>query len=158
MCVCLEGTVMEFDVEEVTAYLHQHIPVTRAMQFSVLPVTDGLLKLSAKLAPNLNHQETAFGGSIASLGILAGWTLIHLKLRVDQPNYKIVIQKSEIEFLKPIEADFIAECPLPGDGVWTPFHASLQRKRRGRITLESTVKVNGQIAAVIKGIFVAKLL
>lgn len=149
---------MEFDVEEVTAYLHQHIPVTRAMQFSVLPVTDDSLKLSAKLAPNLNHQETAFGGSIASLGILAGWTLIHLKLRVDQQNYKIVIYKSEIEFLRPIEADFTAECPLPDKGLWTPFYESLQRKRRGRIALESTVKVNGQTAAVIKGIFVAKLL
>ncbi|MCA9006393.1 MAG: YiiD C-terminal domain-containing protein [Planctomycetaceae bacterium] len=149
---------MEFDVEEVTAYLHQHIPVTRAMQISVLPVSDGSLKLSAKLTPNLNHQETAFGGSIASLGILAGWTLIHLKLRVDQQNYKIVIQKSEIEFLRPIEADFTAECPLPDESVWSLFHNSLQRKRRGRIALESTVKVNGQTAAVINGTFVAKLL
>jgi len=88
--------MMEFDVEEVTAYLHQHIPVTRAMQFSVLPLSEGALKLSAKLTPNLNHQETAFGGSIASLGILAGWTLIHLRLRADLQKYKIVIQKSEI--------------------------------------------------------------
>ncbi len=148
---------MEFDVEDVTAYLHQHIPVSRAMQFSVLPVTGGSLKLSAKLTPNLNHQETAFGGSIASLGILAGWTLIHLRLRSDQQKYKIVIQKSEIEFLRPVEADFTAECPFPDDGLWTPFYSSLQRKRRGRITLESTVKVNGQVAAVIKGTFVAKL-
>ncbi|HAH44418.1 YiiD C-terminal domain-containing protein [Gimesia sp.] len=150
--------MMEFDVEEVTAYLHQHIPVTRAMQFSVLPVSEGALKLSAKLTPNLNHQETAFGGSIASLGILAGWTLIHLRLRADLQKYKIVIQKSEIEFLRPIESDFTAECPVPDDRVWSLFHDSLQRKQRGRIALESTVKVNGQIAAVIKGIFVAKVL
>ena len=140
--------MMEFDVEEVTAYLHQHIPVTRAMQFSVLPVSEGALKLSAKLTPNLNHQETAFGG----------WTLIHLRLRADLQKYKIVIQKSEIEFLRPIESDFTAECPVPDDRVWSLFHDSLQRKQRGRIALESTVKVNGQIAAVIKGIFVAKVL
>lgn len=147
---------MEFDAEEVTAYLHQHIPVTRAMQIRALPEAKETLKLSARLSPNLNHQETAFGGSIASLGILAGWTLIHLRLRQDPVRYKIVIQKSEMEFLRPIENDFEAECPLPDESVWNQFHSGLQRKGRARIELESSVTVNGQVAAVIQGTFVAK--
>ncbi|WP_299469767.1 YiiD C-terminal domain-containing protein [uncultured Gimesia sp.] len=149
---------MEFDAEEVTAYLHQHIPVTRAMQIKVLPEAHESLRLSARLAPNLNHQETAFGGSIASLGILAGWTLIHLRLRDDKLRYKIVIQKSELEFLRPIEDDFEAECPIPNESVWEQFYAGLQRKGRARIELKASVTVNQQLAAVIKGTFVAKQL
>tara|TARA_R110002095_G_scaffold92898_2_gene81145 strand:- start:1045 stop:1503 length:459 start_codon:yes stop_codon:yes gene_type:complete len=149
---------MDFDAGEVTAYLHQHIPVTRAMQINVLPEAKKSLRLSARLSPNLNHQETAFGGSIASLGILAGWTLIHLRLRDDRLRYKIVIQKSEIEFLHPIEDDFEAECPIPDECIWEQFHAGLQRKGRARIALEASVTVNRQIAAVIRGTFVAKLL
>lgn len=147
---------MEFDAEEVTAYLHQHIPVTRAMQIEVLPETQSVLKLSARLAPNLNHQETAFGGSIASLGILAGWTLIHLRLRGDGHRYKIVIQKSEMEFLRPIESDFLAECPYPDEPSWEQFYSGLQRKGRARIELESRVTRDDEVAAVIKGTFVAK--
>ena len=149
---------MEFDAEEVTAYLHQHIPVTQAMSIKALSESKEVLQLSAKLAPNLNHQETAFGGSIASIGILAGWTLIHLRLRGDAHRYKIVIQKSEMEFLHPIEDDFEAECPYPDESVWQPFHAGLDRKGRARIELQSSVIVNKQVAAIIRATFVAKKL
>ena len=98
--------MLDYDAEEVTAYLHEHIPITRAMQLEVMPPEPDRLRLTARLKPNLNHQETAFGGSIASLGILAGWTLIHLRLHSSERRYKIVIHKSEIEFQRPIEADF----------------------------------------------------
>ena len=149
---------MEFDADEVTAYLHQHIPVTQAMSIKALSESKEVLRLSAKLAPNLNHQETAFGGSIASIGILAGWTLIHLRLRNDAHRYKIVIQKSEIEFLRPIEDDFEASCPYPDENTWMPFHAGLERKGRARIHLQSAVTVDQKVAAIIRGTYVAKKL
>ncbi|MCH9652766.1 MAG: thioesterase domain-containing protein [Planctomycetes bacterium] len=149
---------MEFDAEEVTAYLHQHIPVTQAMSIRASSESSDVLRLRARLAPNLNHQETAFGGSIASIGILAGWTLIHLRLQHDEHRYKIVIQKSEMEFLLPIEDDFEAECPYPEESVWVPFHAGLDRKGRARIDLQSSVTVNNRVAAIIRGTFVAKKL
>lgn len=150
--------MLDYDAGEVTDYLHQHIPITRAMQLQVLPPEPQKLRLTARLAPNLNHQETAFGGSIASIGILAGWTLIHLRLRDDQRRYKIVIQKSEIEFLRPIEADFAGECRLPNDSEWEPFLNCLERKGRARIELQPQVTVHGEIAATIKGLFVARVL
>lgn len=147
-----------YDAAEATAYLHQHIPVTRAMQIEVLPPATAALTLEAKLAPNLNHQETAFGGSIASLGILAGWTLIHLQLHGDGHRYQIVIQRSEMEFLKPIEADFQAECSYPDESVWEQLYAGLDRKGRARLELESSVILNGETAARIQGTFVIKRL
>ncbi|QDU50919.1 YiiD C-terminal domain-containing protein [Gimesia panareensis] len=150
--------MLEYDAEEVTAYLHQHIPITRAMQLQVLPPEAEKLSLTARLAPNLNHQETAFGGSIASIGILAGWTLIHLRLRSDQRRHQIVIQKSEIDFLRPIEADFSGECLLPTESDWEPFLTCLERKGRARIELQPQVTVNGKTAATIKGLFVARVL
>lgn len=149
---------MDFDAEEVTAYLHQHIPVTKAMSIKASTESKSALRLCATLAPNLNHQETAFGGSIASIGILAGWTLIHLRLRNDERSYKIVIQKSEIEFLHPIEDNFEAECPYPDENYWKPFLAGLERKGRARIELQSSVTVNKRVAAIIRGTFVAKAL
>lgn len=148
--------MLDYDAEEVTAYLHEHIPITRAMQLEVMPPEPDRLRLLARLKPNLNHQETAFGGSIASLGILAGWTLIHLRLHGSERRYKIVIQKSEIEFQRPIEADFEGTCLFPEEPVWETFLASLQRKGRARIELNPQVMVNGKVAATIKGNFVIR--
>ena len=148
--------MLDYDAEEVTAYLHEHIPITRAMQLEVMPPEPDRLRLLARLKPNLNHQETAFGGSIASLGILAGWTLIHLRLHSSERRYKIVIHKSEIEFQCPIEADFEGACLFPEEPVWETFLASLQRKGRARIELNPQVMVNGKVAATIKGNFVIR--
>jgi thioesterase domain-containing protein len=148
--------MLDYDAEEVTAYLHEHIPITRAMQLEVMPPEPDRLRLTARLKPNLNHQETAFGGSIASLGILAGWTLIHLRLHSSERRYKIVIHKSEIEFQRPIEADFEGTCLFPEEPVWETFLASLQRKGRARIELNPQVMVNGKVAATIKGNFVIR--
>ena len=61
-------------------YLHEHIPLSKAMQVSVVSVdTDGVT-LRAPLAPNINHQDTVFGGSASAVAILAGWSLLHTRL------------------------------------------------------------------------------
>ena len=45
--------------------------------FSVAPDT---VVIEAPLAPNINHRKTVFGGSASALGILAAWSLVHLRL------------------------------------------------------------------------------
>jgi len=51
---------------ELESYLHAHIPLTRAMQVSVVSVEPDSVLLSAPLAPNTNHRDTVFGGSAAA--------------------------------------------------------------------------------------------
>ena len=58
------------------------------------------------LQPNLNHRKTAFGGSIATMGIIASWTLVWLKLKDCGLDHRIVIQNSSTSYLTPIEQDF----------------------------------------------------
>jgi len=42
---------------ELERYLHEHIPLSRAMQVSVVSVQPESVVLSAPLAPNINHRE-----------------------------------------------------------------------------------------------------
>ena len=62
-------------------YLHQHIPLSAAMQVRVLAATPDEVLLQAPLAPNINHRETVFGGSASALAILAAWSLVHTRMR-----------------------------------------------------------------------------
>ena len=41
---------------------------------------DSSIRLRAPLAANINHRDTVFGGSLSSIGILAGWSIIHFTL------------------------------------------------------------------------------
>ena len=52
--------------------LHEEIPLTKAMGVEVNSYDGHCLVLSAPLDPNTNHKDTAFGGSLYSLAVLAG--------------------------------------------------------------------------------------
>lgn len=138
----------------VEAYLHEHIPLSAALGARVLAADPSGVTLSAPLEPNLNHRQTGFGGSISALSILAGWTFLHVTVRPQVAGGNIVIQRSEIEFLRPVASSFEALC-LPPDGpAWQGFLDSLTRKRRGRIRLGVRVVAAGELVALFRGQYV----
>ena len=59
---------------ELEHYLYEHIPLSLAMQISVIDVRDDGVTLRAPLAPNINHTNTIFGGSASAVAILAAWS------------------------------------------------------------------------------------
>ncbi|MCY1299447.1 putative thioesterase domain protein [compost metagenome] len=119
--------------EALTRFLHANIPLTQAMAIRVLPGAPGRLRLAAPHAPNRNPHGTVFGGSLATLGIAAGWTLIFDALRREGLEVGLVIQRYECDYLAPAAAEFVAEACLPED--WPGFVARLRQGRRARLRL-----------------------
>lgn len=134
--------------------LHREIPLTRAMGVTVAGFDAAGLVLRAPLAPNLNHKHTAFGGSLATLATLAGWSLLQLLLR-EQPPATVVIQESAVSYLRPVTADFAARCALPPADTFDRFRRTLARKGMARIALEATIPAGEEIAVRFDGSFVA---
>ena len=143
------------DPRAVERYLHTHIPITRAMKVSVVDVGPGGIRLTAPLAPNINHRNTVFGGSLATIAILSGWTLIHTRLRAAGIRSRIVIQRSSVEYLRPLHGDFEAFCPEPDADRWRRFLAGLSRRGRARIVLQSEIYGGGEVAGTFEGAYVA---
>ncbi len=135
--------------------LHAEIPLTRAMDVRVLRADQKGLALGAALAPNLNHKQTAFGGSLNSLATLACWSLIQLLVRDRGQKTTVVIQESSVQFLKPVTRDFEALCSLPPAPVIERFLRTLERKGRARLALAATIHAEGDIALRFRGQFVA---
>ncbi len=135
--------------------LHAEIPLTRAMAVRVLRADQNGLALGAALAPNLNHKQTAFGGSLNSLATLASWGLIQLLVRGHGQMITVVIQESSVQFLKPVTRDFEALCSLPPASVIEKFLHTLERKGRARLALDATIHAEGDIALRFHGQFVA---
>jgi len=140
--------------ERFTEYLHRHIPLTAAMQLRVTGGGAGRIELLAPLPPNRNHRDTAFGGSLATLGIVSGWALLQQELQREGLDSRIVIQRSECDFVEPVDAEFSARCSLPADE-WERFLAMLRKRGRARITLHSSLSCAGHEAVRHSGTFVA---
>jgi thioesterase domain-containing protein len=137
-----------------TEYLHRNIPLTAAMQLRVLRSDAGSIELLGPLPPNRNHRDTAFGGSLATLGIVSGWALLQQELRRQGLDARIVIQRSECDFVEPVDADFTAQCSLPAAD-WQRFLATLDKRGRARITLHSSLRCAGREVVRHSGTFVA---
>lgn len=146
---------MPDELQRLESYLHTHIPLTRAMQVRVLSVDVSGVRLGAPIEPNINHRNTVFGGSAATLAILSGWTLIHTRLRDAAFPSRIVIQRSSVEYLSPVHTDFEAFCPAPDPERWSRFLAGLRRRGRARILLNAELTGADGVAGSFEGAYVA---
>jgi thioesterase domain-containing protein len=140
---------------ELTAYLHEHIPLTRALEVSAEAWDGRTLRLSAPLGPNVNHRGTAFGGSLSALAILGGWGVLYLALGERAARVRIVIQRSAVDFDAPAEGDFSATATLPPAEAWDRFLLTLERRGRARVVVPGEVSCGAVRVARFEGTYVA---
>ena len=136
--------------------LHRDIMLTQHMGILVKEYDTKGLVLSAPLEKNLNHKQTAFGGSLNSLVTLAGWGLVYLLLKEMEQQAHIIIQDSEISYLKPVTHDFQAICPQPEEVALRKFKKMILKKRVGRISLNCYIYEEGELAVSFRGSYVAR--
>src|SRR6185312_5824484 len=135
-------------------YLYQNIPLSAAMGVQVRSATLDHVKLAAPLAPNVNHNETVFGGSAAALATLSAWTLLHLRLENARLDVRLVIQRSRMEYEMPIPGDFEAICDFGDEQGWERFRTTLARRGRARLTLNARLMHLRDRVASFEGEFV----
>lgn len=143
------------EASELQRYLHEHIPITSAMEVSVGSAREDRIVLRAPLEANINHRDTVFGGSASALAILAGWALVHVRMRaLGHSPRRIVIQRNRMEYDHPIEGDFSAECRAPDADAWSRFLRILDRRGMARITLDARVLFGSTVAGRFQGDYV----
>jgi thioesterase domain-containing protein len=140
---------------ELARYIHAQIPLTKAMEVSVLSIEASAITLQAPLAPNINHRQSVFGGSAAALAILAGWALLHVRLRAEGIAARLVIQRNAMEYRHPILGTFSARARLEHPQRWKPFTSTLARKGKARIAVSAELEHVDQVVATFTGQFVA---
>jgi thioesterase domain-containing protein len=143
------------DPAAVERYLHEHIPISAAMAISVTRADIDGVTLTAPLEPNINHRSTVFGGSCASVAILAAWTLVHLHVKATGRPARIVIQRGATEYLASIAGEFSATCQSPEPAAWMRFDRAFERRGQARMELAVEVLSDGQRVAAFCGLFVA---
>lgn len=137
------------------AYLHEHIPLSAAMQVEVRRVQTEEVILAAPLAPNINHRETVFGGSASAVAILAAWSLLHTRLADAGIESRLVIQSNTMHYELPIGGTFTARAFLEAPADWQRFLRMLARKGRARISVASVLEYEGKQVGRLQGEFVS---
>lgn len=129
--------------------LAQHIAI------EVESADDAAVVLRAPLAPNANYKGTAFGGSLYSLAVLAGWAWVTRYLAAQGVSADAVIQESETRFLAPVRGELCARAAAPPAAHIDKFRKMLQRAGRGRIRLSVEIHHGQTLAVLFEGVFAA---
>ncbi len=138
---------MEQKIRALQSKLNEEIPLTRAMGLVVKSLTADSVCLTAPLANNINHKSTAFGGSLYSIAVLAGWSLIYSQLQDRHLQGHIVIQESDIKYLKPVTTEIEAVCRINSTAMMEKFVQTFTKKGMARIMLETSIQ-QGDIESV----------
>lgn len=141
-------------IKQLQEVLYSEIPLTRTIGIEVIEYNDTGLTLYAPLENNINHKCTAFGGSLYSVSVLTGWGLIYLLLSKNNLSGHIVIQESNIKFLKPVETGITSKCSFKSDKQVDKFIQMYKRKGIARIQLESHVMCDSGTCVTFKGSYV----
>lgn len=140
---------------ELEQFLHEHIPLSKAIGIEVQESNAERVVLSAPLIPNLNHQSTVFGGSASAVAILSAWALLYVRLRQAGLQSRLVIQKNTMVYERPIADKFVASSSMEDPSAWKKFQEVFKRKRRARISVKVTIQCNGEKVGEMSGDFVA---
>jgi thioesterase domain-containing protein len=141
--------------EALEHYLHAHIPLSKAMEVTVLEARPERVSLSAPLAPNINHRDTVFGGSASAVAILAAWSLLHIRLNEEGIASRLVIQRNTMSYALPMAGSFTAVAAMPSAADWALFLRIFKRRGRARIAVASELHFEGQVAGRLEGEFAA---
>ncbi len=142
--------------EDLTRFLRHSIPLLPSVELTALHAAPERVVLHAPLAINRNHHQTAFGGSLALVGILSGWALLHVALQAEGLDAALVVQKTEIGYLQPVTEDLVAETRRPEAG-WDEFVSRLRQRGRARIELYTRIAAGDADGVQLKGTYAAVL-
>ena len=132
------------------------IPLACAMELSIGGYDGQSLTMAAPLAPNINDKGCAFGGSLASVMTLAGWSLVRLALDARGSDGEIYVKDSTIRYLAPVWQDFRATAQVADGDTFEAFFKAYDKRGKGRLHIYCSVPLpEGGEAVVLDAQFVA---
>jgi thioesterase domain-containing protein len=135
-------------LDELQVTLDREIPMCTQMGIRVHHGGPSGLVMRLPLAPNRNHQQTAFAGSLNALCTIAGWGSMYLLLRELGRGGSIVIRRSTIKYQEPVaSSDIFARCLPVADSAKQYFLEMLDDK--GQAKLDLVVEVAGAAGAAV---------
>jgi thioesterase domain-containing protein len=139
-------------------FLHEMIPLAKAMGVSVEMSDEQKLVLIAPLEQNKNSLNTAFGGSLVSLATLAGygvvWELMRNETGEKKAEWRIVVKESRAAYRRPVIGDLRAICERPAKAALDEFKAALQRYGQAKLKLRTRIIEDGNTAVDVQAAYV----
>ena len=128
------------------------IPLSEAMQFSIIELEPRSIVVEAPLEPNINIHGTGFAGSLYSIAVLTGWALCTHIMSLRGMSGELVVGKAEIKYRSPVTGNircrtFVSEAECEA------FESTFTSANKGRLVLD--VEIGEFVDAILHGSYAA---
>ena len=124
--------------DELTRKIHDAIPLSDAMQFSIDHLDLDDIRVSAPLSPNINIHGTGFAGSLYSIAVLTGWALCTHIIDESGIDAELVVARAEIAYRAPVVSDIECRCSA-SEAQRDAFLKAFRERGKGRLVLDIAV-------------------
>lgn len=138
--------------QELQQTIHDTIPISKHMGFTILSLSDQHIQVSAPLPENINIHGTAFAGSIYTIATLTAWSIVYSILHESGSVADLVLGEAQIKYKAPIKTGLNCQTQITATER-TIFLQKLEQSGRSRIQIN--VSIND--AAYWEGKFIAIL-
>ena len=121
-----------------TRKIHDAIPLSDAMQFSIDHLDLDDIRVSAPLSPNTNIHGTGFAGSLYSVAVLTGWALCMHIIDESGIDAELVVARAEIAYHAPVVSDIECRCST-SEAQRDEFLKVFRRRGKGRLVLDIAI-------------------
>ncbi|MBO6556071.1 MAG: YiiD C-terminal domain-containing protein [Pseudomonadales bacterium] len=142
-------------IDALESAFHDMIPISKAMGVKVVRYNSTTLTTRAPLDQNINHQHSAFGGSLFSLAAMSGWGLLQLKLSELLLDCNTVVVDGEASYHTPVYDDLECTVRLPENS--DELFAELAEMGKVRTELVATFESGNKVAMQMKGRYHLKM-
>ena len=139
---------------ELQAYLHEKIPITRAMGFTIVASGPETISIAVPLSLNSNHQGSAFGGSISAALTTAAWATVHIAARGLDPDAVVVVRDGTTHYDLPLRDDFVAEASYLSEHELERLEQRYRRAGKVKVRHRAWIRSGDAVAASFSGSFV----
>lgn len=146
------------DLLELTDRLHQQIPITRDLPFTLLDWAEGELVVLAPIDRHRNDKGTFFAGSTAALMTLSGWALTTLEAEAcaGMPVDVLAVE-NQLRYTAPLLDDMRIVAGAEANAL-AEFRDRLQRRGRARLTVTALGQdAAGQTVSQWQGQYLARI-
>ncbi len=133
-----------------------HMPPVAALQPRIVAHGDGVLRLAAPLAVNVNDKGCAFGGSLVSMMTIAAWGLVTLEVGTAGIAADVYVADSRVRYLKPVFEELLVEARFDETAERATLADTLRKQGRASLRLQAkTLLSDGGVAALLVARYVA---
>ncbi len=138
--------------------IHKEIPATLTLGLEIIQLDVNSISVKAPLDKNINGHQTAFAGSIFTLGITTGWTLISNHLHQQNIPVSVVAGQAQIRYRKPIANELFAWADLRTSNTIQIWKNDWQQNRSAKENLIIYIGSPNEPAAELSATFYIKKL